>query len=177
MSATNVVPSKNKSILRVAFATAFLLMIPFVAMQYSDEVVWTAFDFVVAGVLLFGAGLTFELISRRRPGIAYRIGVAVAVFTGLFLVWANLAVGLIGSEENPANLMYFGVLAVAVIGCLIARFQPRGMARALIAAAVVQMLVALIAQIAGQGLSYGVNGFFAALWIGSAFLLQRAAHE
>jgi hypothetical protein len=45
----------------------------------------------------------------------------------------NLAVGIIGSEDNPANLMYGGVLAVGIIGAIIARFEPHGMARALVA--------------------------------------------
>lgn len=174
MSATNV---QNKNILRIAFATAFLLLVPFVAMQYSENVVWSGFDFVVAGALLFGAGLTFELISRRRSGLAYKVGVAATVGTGLFLIWANLAVGLIGNEGNPANLMYFAVLAVAIVGVLIARFQPRGMSRALFATALAQMLVAVIAQIAGLGPTYMVNGFFAVLWIGSGLILQRAAQE
>ena len=81
LSATSI-PSKN--ILRVAFITAFLLLVPFVAMQYSEEVVWTAGDFVTAGFLLFGAGLTFELLASRRGDRTYRLAAATAVGTGLF---------------------------------------------------------------------------------------------
>lgn len=173
MSATSL-PSKN--LLRVALVTAFLLLVPFVAMQYTEEVVWTAMDFVLAGMLLFGAGITFELlVASRRGDRAYRIAAASAVGTGLFLVWANLAVGLIGSENNPVNLMYLPVLAVAGIGGLFARFRPTGMVRAMLATAVAHMVVAVIAQIAGQGTSYGVNGFFAVLWSAAAFLFHRAA--
>jgi hypothetical protein len=166
----------NKNILRVAFITAFLLLVPFVAMQYSEDVVWTTGDFVTAGVLLFGAGITFELLAASRRGDrTYRIAAASAVGTGLFLIWANLAVGLIGNENNPANLMYLPVLAVAGIGGLLARFRPAGMARAMVATAVAQMLVAVIAQIAGQGSTYGVNGFFAVLWSAAALLFHFAA--
>ena len=63
----------------------------------------------------------------------------------------NLAVGIIGTEDNPANLMYGGVLAVGIVGAIIARFQPHGMARALVATALAQALVAVIALIAGLG--------------------------
>jgi hypothetical protein len=67
------------------------------------------------------------------------------------------------------------VLAVGIIGTLIARFQPRGMARALFATALAQMLVAVIAQIARLGFTFILNGFFAALWVGSALLFRRAS--
>jgi hypothetical protein len=94
----------------------------------------------------------------------------------------NLAVGLIGSEDNPANLMYFGVLAALIIGAFIARLEPHGMARALFATALAQALVAVIALIAGEHQSsvssaseiLGVNGLFVALFAGSAMLFRRA---
>jgi hypothetical protein len=50
----------------------------------------------------------------------------------------NLAVGVIGTEDDPANLMYVGVLAVGIIGAIIARFRPHGMARTLFATALAQ---------------------------------------
>jgi hypothetical protein len=112
-------------------------------MQFTDEVVWGPTDFVVAGVLLFGTGITYELLARKAGNIAYRAAVGAAVATALLLVWMNLAVGIIGHEEDPANLMYVGVLAVGIVGALIARFQPEGMARALVAMALVQALVAV----------------------------------
>jgi len=84
-------------------------------MQFTDEVVWDLADFVVAGVFLFGAGLTYKLIARKGSNIAYRVAVGVAVATALLLIWMNLAVGLIGNEGNPANLMYIGVLAALII--------------------------------------------------------------
>jgi hypothetical protein len=79
-------------------------------------------------------------------------------------------------------LMYIGVLAVGITGAIIARLQPRGMARALVAAALTQAVVAAIALIAGLGLPWsgpteivGLNGFFIALFAGSAWLFRRAA--
>ena len=65
----------------------------------------------------------------------YRIAAAIAVATPLFLVWTILAVGIIGNESNPANLIYFAVLAVSVTGTFIVRGQPDGMARTLLASA------------------------------------------
>jgi hypothetical protein len=163
--------------LRVALATVLLLLVPLVAMQFTDEVRWSVADFVVAGALLFGAGVTYQLLAARTDNLAYRAGVGVAVAAALMLVWANLAVGLIGSEDNPANLMYLGVLAVGIIGALLARFHARGMARALSAMALAQALVALVAL--GLPSSrpleiVAVNAFFIALFAGSAYLFRRA---
>lgn len=177
-----VMNTTYKSAIRVALATALILLLPFLAMQFTDEVVWDLADFAVAGVLLFGAGLTYALLARKAGNIAYRAAVGVAVAAALVLVWMNLAVGIIGSEDNPANLMYIGVLAVGIIGALFARFQPHGMARALFATALAQALVAVIALIARLGYPWSgpleltlLNGFFAVLFAGSAWLFRRAA--
>ena len=166
----------------VALAAAFILLLPLLAMQITDEVVWDLADFAVAWTLLVGAGLTYKLVARKMGNIAYRAAVGVAVATALLLVWMNLAVGLIGNEDNPANLMYFGVLAIGIIGAIIAHFQPQGMARALFATALAQVLVAVIALIAGLGSPengpleiVALNGFFFALFVGSALLFQKAA--
>ena len=114
----------------------------------------------------------------------YRFAVGVALAAAFILVWLSLGVGIIGRDGDPANLMYFGVLAVGIIGALIARFRPRGMARALFATALAQTSVLVIALIAGLGYPWSgplelsaLNGFFVALFIGSAWLFRRAAHE
>lgn len=174
-----------RSAVTVALATAFILLIPLLAMQFTDEVVWDLADFTIAGVLLFGAGLTFDLVARKGSDVAYRIAVGLAVAGALILVWMNLAVGIIGNEDNPANLMYLGVLAVGIIGAFIARFQPRGMARALFATALAQALVALIALTFGMQRLPGssaveivtLNAFFVVLFAVSAMLFRYAARE
>ena len=135
---------------RVVLATAFILMLPLLAMQMTDQVVWDLADFAVAGALLVGTGLMYELAARKAGNIAYRAAVGVALAAAFLLVWMNLAVGVIGTSGDPANLMYIGVLAVGIIGAIIARFQPHGMARALFATALAQMLVPVIALIAGM---------------------------
>lgn len=179
---TNIL-MQNKDILGIALAIGLILLIPLISMQFSDEVTWTPFDFAAAGTLLVGAGLTYVLVSRRASTIMYRAAVGLAVATALFLVWTNLAVGIIGSEDNPANWMYIGVLAVGLIGALLARLQPHGMARALFATALAQMLVVVIALITGIQQTSGssvfeilmVNAFFSVLWVGSALLFRLAS--
>ncbi len=79
--------------------------------------------------------------------------------------------------------MFVGVLAVGAIGAAAARFRASGMARALIATALAQSLVAVIALIAGLGPAgdtgeiLAANAFFAAVWLASAWLFWRAADE
>jgi hypothetical protein len=89
----------------------------------------------------------------------------------------NLAVGIIGNEENPANLMFFAIPVVGMVGALIAHFESRGMARALVATAIAQALVAVIALIAGWGYTFILTGFFILLWLTSAQLFRKAAQE
>ena len=100
------------------------------------------------------------------------------------LLWINGAVGLIGSEDNPANLMYGGVLAVGVIGAVIARLEPLGMARALFATALAQFLVPVVALIIwrtdfspGVVPVFGLNFFFVLLFAGSALLFRHAGSK
>jgi hypothetical protein len=112
-------------------------------------------------------------------GNTYRIAVGVALAAAVILVWLSLGVGIIGRDGDPANAMYFGVLAVGIVGAVIARFRPRGMARALFATALAQT----IALIAGLGYPWSgpleltiLNGFFVVLFIASGWLFRRAAH-
>lgn len=177
--------SRYRFVVGLALATALLLLIPLSAMQVSDEVNWDVADFAIAGALLFGTGLAYELAARKADILAYRAAVGVALATALLLVWVNLAVGIIGSEGNPANLMYLGVLAVGMVGAIVARFRPRGMARALLATALAQALVAVIALLAGMHRSSAssapeiliLNGFFVALFVGAALLFRYAARK
>ena len=169
-----------------AAVVALILLVPACAMLVTDEVNWTAFDFIFAFTLLFGAGAVFELALRTTRNLAYRAGVGVAIVTALLLVWVTGAVGIIGSEDDAANLMYGAVLAVAVAGSLAARLRPDGMALAMLAAAALQVLVAAIALIAGFGSAtspdwprdiIGATAMFVVLWLVSASLLRKAGRE
>lgn len=172
---------REKNIIRIALATVCVLLIPLVAMQFTDKVAWTLFDFIFAGALLFGTGLTYELIARRVGTAAYRIAVGIALIAAFLLVWVNGAVGIIGNEDNPANLLYGGVLFVGLIGAAIARLKPHGMAHTLFAMALAQMLVPIIALVVwkqsfhpGIAAIFGLNGFFALLFVSSGMLFHRA---
>jgi hypothetical protein len=149
---------------------ALLLLLPLVA-----NAPWTASDFVFMGVLLGSVGLAFEL-AVRKGNAAYRMGAGAALAATFLIVWVNGAVGMIGSEDNPYNLLFGGVLLVALVGAILARFEPAGMSRAMVAAAIAQALVGafgLSADLPGGILSIG----FAGLWLVAAALLRSAARE
>lgn len=178
--------SIRRQMVYVALVTASILMVPLLAMRFTGEVNWSVFDFVVAGILLFGTGLTYVLISGLSDSGAYRAAVGIAVVTGLLLIWMNLAVGIIGSEDNPANALYLGVPIVGLIGAVIARLKAQGMARTLFAVALTQMLVPVTALIiwrpsldALPGIVgvFMLNAFFAALFIVSGLLFRQAAQK
>ena len=178
----------TKGLIVWAAVVALILPIPLVLTLLGSGVDgegwhWTLGDFVFMGTLMFGTGLAYELVARKACTTVYRAAVGVALATAFLLVWVNGAVGIIG-DENLANLMYFGVLAVGGIGALIARFRPHGMARALFATALVQALVPVIALIVWPQISWGaagvvgvfvLNGFFVVLFVGSAMLFRRAS--
>lgn len=164
-------------------AAALLLLLPFVAMRFTTEVTWTAFDFAVLGALLAAVGLGLELAVRGSGNVAYRIAAGLALAAAFLLVLINGAVGIIGSEREDANLLYGLVLAAAFLGAVLARFRPAGMARAMAAAALAQLLVPAVALVSGLGAKprvwspevLALTGLFAALWLGSAWLFRRAA--
>lgn len=166
-------------------AAAALLMVPAVMMQVSDEWNWGPASFVVAGALLAGVLLAYEWAARRNGGAAYRAGVVVALVASFLVVWINLAVGIVGSEENPVNLSFFCLVFAAGIGAFAAEFRPAGMARAMLGVAMVQMLLAMIIATATPvmrepGASAGVlvlSAFIAALWLGAAALFRAAARQ
>lgn len=155
-----------------------LLTIPWLA-QWP----WTASDFIFAAVMFGVVGGTFELAVRASGSWAYRAGAAIALGTAFFTVWINLAVGIIGNEDNPLNLMFFAVIAAAIVGAIVARFEAAGMVRAMSVAAALQALIGLGVLITGWGSSEppGIVGlfilieFFAVAWLLSAFSFRKAA--
>lgn len=161
---------------------AFVLLTPLAAMQFTREVNWTPFDFVFAAGMVLGVAVVFELAAWKSSGPAHLAGVAVALAATFLLIWINGAVGLIGDEGEPANLLFFGVLAVGILGSVLARFRPGGMALAMVAAALAQGAVAAVAVPLKWGSSgpiwpldvIGLTGFFGFLWLLSAALFWSA---
>jgi hypothetical protein len=128
-------------------------------------------------------GLAYELLASKSANAAYRCAVGIAVVAALLLVWVNAAVGMIG-DDNPANVLYVGVIVVGILGASITRQQPHGMARTLCVMAMAQMVVPVLALILwptdvapGVVGGFALNGCFAALWLLSAWLFRQAARE
>lgn len=157
---------------------AALWLAPLVAMQFTREVDWDVFDFVVFGAMLLFALGCYEIVSRMSPNRSYRAGVGVAVVAGFLLVWANLAVGIIGDSGHWANLGFFLVLLVGMAGALVCWFRPAGMARALYATAAANVALSLWCLVAGPDLRGAmVSLFFVLPWLLSAGLFRKAARE
>jgi len=173
----------SQSALTVAGVAAAFLLIPLIAMQFSTDVNWTISDFIFAFVMIFGTGFTYKLVTRTTSDVTYRIAVGFTVFSALLLVWVNLAVGIVGSEDNPFNVLYFGVLFVGIIGSLFVRFQAKGMIYVLGVASLVIVGITIAAFIQGfhqapQGSVYqllGVNAFFIMLFLICAVTFYHAS--
>ena len=123
-------------------------------------------------------------MRTATTNIAFKSAVGIALLAAALLFWVNGAVGIIGSDDNSANLLYGGVIAIAAVGTLMARFRPRGMSRALAGTALAQALVPVVVVSAGLGAAPSwswdilfLTAFFTALWLGSALLFRQAARE
>lgn len=88
---------KNNRLKIILAGIVFLLLIPFIAMQFTAEVSWTLSDFAIMGMLLLGTGLLCELAIRKTTKVEQRIFLCVAVLLASLLVWAELAVGVFGT--------------------------------------------------------------------------------
>ncbi|MBK6265271.1 hypothetical protein JKA74_09485 [Marivirga sp. S37H4] len=89
--------TQNKRLMGIVLAVVLILSIPLIAMQFTDEVDWKLFDFVIMGFLLFGTGLLCELVIRKVKHTDYRLGIIAVILIALFLIWAELAVGIFGT--------------------------------------------------------------------------------
>jgi hypothetical protein len=88
---------KNKRLLIILATVVILLLIPLVAMQFTNEVDWNIFDFTIMGILLLGTGLLIELVLRKVKDGINRILISFVVLLVFFLIWAELAVGIFGT--------------------------------------------------------------------------------
>jgi hypothetical protein len=167
----------SKTILRVALVALCLLMVPLVASRVVPGWNWPPRAFVLVYVLFFGTGMAYALIARKMGSWAYKGGVGVALVAGFALGWSNMV--HVADSENPANLVYFSVLAVGVVGAWLARLEARGLARTLFAMAA---LLALIAVLLPTGAPPYLNrnmtighGVFVALFIASGLMFRHAS--
>jgi hypothetical protein len=154
---------------------AVLLVLPLVAMQMrAPGVDWGSADFITIGTMLVVACGACELAARASGNGAFRCAAGIAIGTAFLTVWANLAVGMIGSEDNPYNQLFGAVLLLALGGSAAARFRPAGMAWAMVATAFAQTVLGAIGYPADpRGGVFSV--LFALPWLLSARLFRKAA--
>ncbi len=144
---------------------------------------WDPLDFLVFGGMIAALLLIIVVARRNSRSPAYRFAMALAGVGGFLVAWINGAVGIIGNEENPANLLFFGVLGVGAVGALFVRFRAAGMTRVLYTMALAQVGVAVFAITLDLGASSPawpqslvmMTAVFTFFWLTSALLFGRAA--
>ena len=170
----------GKTMLRVALVALGLLMVPLVASQVVDGWNWDARGFVFVYVMFFGTGLAYALIARKMGAWSYKAGVGLALVAGFVMGWANMV--HMSEADNPAYVVYFGVLAVGGVGAWLARLEARGMARALFAMAAALALLDVIAVMLSSDAASGpvwrievMHGVLVASFTASGLLFRQAS--
>ena len=163
---------------------AALLVLPFVAMQFTRDVKWTAADFIVFGVMLLAVGIPLDLAARYSRSRTYLAAAALALLGSFLVTWANLAAGIVGSERNPLNYLFFVALLIGLVGAALARFRPRGLSNSMLGSAIgleVAFLLAVTHPTDEPQVShlteFAGTSLFAALFLLSAWLFRRAARS
>ncbi|NNC95427.1 MAG: hypothetical protein HKN92_07680 [Chitinophagales bacterium] len=87
----------KKRFLIICSVVVVILLFPLIASQFTDEVNWTSFDYLIAAFLLFSTGLTLNFILKKVRNVKHRILLSVVLIVGLLLIWAELAVGIFGT--------------------------------------------------------------------------------
>src|SRR6185312_15539418 len=180
---------KKRNLFRPVFwisaITISLLLIPLIAMQFTNEVNWNVFDFIIMGSLIFGTGFLFYVMTRRSSNFIFRLAISIAILSSFLLIWVNLAVGLIGSGPTIANLMYIGVFVILIGGTYISKFTPQRLQWVMFISAIALIIFAII-QLSGEMYKYpgssvveilAVNAFFAALFLCAGLLFRLIGHQ
>jgi hypothetical protein len=164
-----------------AAITALFLLVTSLGNHFVEGWNWEPLGFVRIGAVVLGVGLAYQLVTRNVDTLAYRAAAGIALVTAFFLMWSNFVQM---ADVDRAAAMYFGVPLVGIIGAAMARFQPKGMTRALFATALAQALVLTIALIRNPQVTslaspvtrgFAGNALFALLFVGSALLFRTAA--
>ncbi|NBD95184.1 MAG: hypothetical protein GVY11_01750 [Gammaproteobacteria bacterium] len=165
-------------------AAACLLLLPLVAMQFTDEVAWRGGDFLFAALLIGGTGLALELAVRGSHDALSKLGFALVLAGAFLMVWINAAVGLIGASSNDVNVLYGLVLLVGFAIGALGRFRPPAMFRAALATAAAQVVLTLAALALGLGQPemsvlalVAVNALFMPFWLGAALFFHLAGRS
>lgn len=133
--------------------------------------------FVLVYLLFCATGMAYALIARKMAVWSYKAGVGVALVAGFVLGWFNMV--HVADSENPANLVYYSVLAVGGLGAGLARLEARGLARTLFAMAAMLALIAIVVPSgAPPDLARNMailHGVFVALFTASGLLFRHAS--
>ena len=155
---------------------ALVMLVPTVAQLTVADMNWDAFDFGVFAAMLLAGCAGFEVVLRLgAANTAYRIAACLAISGAFLMVMANLAVGIIGNEGNPVNLLFFALLALGAFGALAVRLEAAGMARVMLLLAAAQALLGLGLAVTGVGFTPVFTVFYVLLWLGAGQLFRRAA--
>jgi len=128
--------------------------------------------------------IVFVLINKFNPGnIFYKLAVAWALLTGFLLFWVNLAGGIMGSEDNDANVMFVVVIMIGLIASTWVKFQTLEMSYVMLTLAVSHVFIVAIELIFQFGVEgpiwpfdvIGASCIFVVLWFCSALLFRKAA--
>jgi hypothetical protein len=173
---TTHMPQLIKTMLRVALGALVALMVPLVASRLVEGWNWSAGSFVFVYVLFFATGMAYALIARKMNAWAYKAGVGVALVAGFALAWSNMV--HVADSENPANLVYYSVLAVGAVGAWVARLEASGLARTSFAMAATLALIAVILPSGAppdlaRNMAIG-HGVFVTLFTASGLLFRHA---
>jgi len=158
-------------------AAAALLLIPLLMMQVRDQWHWKIGSFILAGVLIGGIGLLYELAEKASVSRAYRAGAAIALIASLLTVWTTLV------RDDGNGMAFFMLVMAAVIGGFAAWFGPAGMARTMLGVAIMQVLlgIATVTDPATANMTGGYykaslfSGFFTLLWLISGAFFRAAS--
>lgn len=139
------------------------------------------YGLVVIAVLFALVCLVVERGARKSTRWAYWAGVTIAILTGLGQMYMNLAVGLVGNEDNPINLMFFAVVAFAALGSAVALGRPAGLAWAMAAAALAQVAAGAVGVAVQLDEPMRAGGmvlltlYFVGLWLNAGALFRLSA--
>ena len=158
-----------------------LLLVPFVAMRVTSEVDWTLGDFIFAALMLSALCALVQLAVRRSSKAIYRWAMALAALGGFAVIWVNLAVGIVASEDNGFNLVFFAIILGTIAASALVRIEAGAMARILPVTAAALLIALGVGQMLGSDELHdsriaewvGVS-VFSGLFALSAILFRRA---
>lgn len=164
---------------------AFLLLLPLLAMQVTEQVAWTGSDFAFAAVLIFSALGAYEVAARRTAVAAgprrtwYRAGVALGIGATFLLFWGN---GAVSVTDSPADLYYYvaGLLGIGVV--VVSLTRPAAGAVGMVGVALALVLAAAVTLLTGRVPNpfvpvselLVITGFYGALYAAAAWLLRES---